>query len=512
MSKSTKHKKLIAKLHPLERKVLPILGKTTNYNKLVSESKLSDIEVIRALQWLSNKEVLTLKTEKAQIIHLKKNGQLYKKEGLPEKRLAKVLNKEFQSLKNIAKAANLSADEINASIGQLKRQRVVEITKKDNTLQLKETEETKKFTKAKSPEEQFLAKTFPLDQKNLKKDELNILKNLGKRKDFVEVKDDKTVNISLTTLGKELTKIKINQDVTSRLTARMLKSGEWKKKEFRAYDVEINVPQKHPGKKHFVNQAVDYIKSIWTDMGFEEMEGQFIHSAFWDLDALFVPQDHPAREMQDTFYLNGKAKLPKKVYDKVKAVHENGADTGSLGWGYKYKKEEAEKIMLRTHTTVLSAQTLANLKPEDLPRKFFAVNKVFRNEALDWKHLFEFYQVDGIVIDPDANLKHLKGYLTQFYKKMGYSKVRMRPAHFPYTEPSLEVDVFHPVRKEWIELGGAGIFRPEVVKTLLGIDCPVLAWGQGMGRIISSYWKITDIRDLYRNDLKQLREMKLWLE
>ena len=167
--------------------------------------------------------------------------------------------------------------------------------------------------------------------------------------------------------------------------------------------------------------------------------------------------------------------------------------------------------MLRTHTTVLSAQTMAKLKKEDLPAKFFAVGRVFRNEALDWKHLFEFYQVEGIVIDPNANLKNLKGYLTQFYKKMGYEKVRMRPAHFPYTEPSLEVDVFHPIKKEWVELGGAGIFRPEVVIPLLGFDCPVLAWGQGMGRIISEYWKITDIRELYKNDVKQLREMKMWL-
>ena len=115
------------------------------------------------------------------------------------------------------------------------------------------------------------------------------------------------------------------------------------------------------------------------------------------------------------------------------------------------------------------------------------------------------------MVDPHANLKHLKGYLTQFYKKMGYSKVRMRPAYFPYTEPSLEVDVYHPVKKQWVELGGAGIFRPEVAKTLLGFDCPILAWGQGMGRIISEYWNITDIRDLNKNDLKQIREMKLWL-
>jgi phenylalanyl-tRNA synthetase alpha chain len=168
--------------------------------------------------------------------------------------------------------------------------------------------------------------------------------------------------------------------------------------------------------------------------------------------------------------------------------------------------------MLRTHTTVLSVLKLQQLKKDELPAKFFNVGKVFRNEALDWKHLFEFYQIDGIVVDPDANFKHLKGYLKEFFGKMGYPDVRIRPAHFPYTEPSVEVDVLHPVKKEWIELGGAGIFRPEVVIPLLGEDIPVLAWGLGTGRIVSSYYNITDIRDMYKNDLKQLRDMKIWLK
>ncbi|MEM4397985.1 MAG: hypothetical protein QW757_05175, partial [Candidatus Woesearchaeota archaeon] len=81
-----------------------------------------------------------------------------------------------------------------------------------------------------------------------------------------------------------------------------------------------------------------------------------------------------------------------------------------------------------------------------------------------------------------------------------------------YTEPSAEVDVYHPLRKEWVELGGAGIFRPEVVKPLIGFEVPVLAWGLGLDRLIKEYWKIEDIRDLYKNDLKQLRELKIWLK
>ena len=245
------------------------------------------------------------------------------------------------------------------------------------------------------------------------------------------------------------------------------------------------------------------------------MTGSYVQTSFWNLDALFIPQDHPARQMQDTFFIGKKdftrGKLPPKITERVKAVHENGGETGSKGWQAPWSAEEAQKVLLRTHTTVLSALKLAALKKEDLPAKFFAVGKVFRNEALDWKHLFEFHQVDGIVIDPDANLKDLKGYLKLFFRKMGYPDARIRPAHFPYTEPSCEVDVWHPVHKQWIELGGAGIFRPEVVVPLLGKDIPVLAWGLGLERMIAEYYKFTDIRDLYANDIKKLRETKVWM-
>ena len=163
---------------------------------------------------------------------------------------------------------------------------------------------------------------------------------------------------ALTELGAKIASMDLKGKVINRLTAGMLKSGEWKSQQFRSYDVEINVPQKYPGRKHFENEAIDYIKSIWLEMGFKEMTGNYVQSAFWDLDALFTPQDHPAREMQDTFYLHGKAKLP-ELWKKVKEVHESGADTGSAGWKYKFSKEESEQVLLRTHTTVLSAQTIA---------------------------------------------------------------------------------------------------------------------------------------------------------
>lgn len=502
-------KNLVAKLHPLERKVLPVLGKEKKFSEIVKSSGLKEVEVMRALQWLENKKVLKISSKKKKIISLDVNGGKYAKEGLPERKFLLSLSDKFLDLSIVAKKSGLSKEELNACLGLLKRKLAIDI-KKEKELMVKLGPQGEKLLKEKTPEENFLNKKFPVDFDSIKDLDKLALDNLLKRKGFLKVEEVKDTSIKMLELGKKLNKINLKGEVVGRLTPAMLKTGNWKGKQFRAYDVEINVPKIYGGKKHFVNEAVKYIKEIWLEMGFKEMKGNYVQSAFWDLDSLFVPQDHPAREMQDTFYLSGKAKLP-KLWEKIKKVHENGGSTGSKGWG-KFSRKEAERLLLRTHTTVLSARTITNLKKKDLPAKFFAVSKVFRNEALDWKHLFEFYQVEGIVVDPNANLKHLKGYLKEFYQKMGFSKVRMRPAHFPYTEPSVEVDVYHPIKKEWIELGGAGIFRPEVVKPLLGFDCPVLAWGQGMGRIISEYWKITDIRELYKNDLKQLREMKVWLK
>jgi len=501
---------IISKLHPLERAVLPTLNTETELPHIVKSSGLQEVEVVRALQWLENKQALHLKTEKKKLVSLEKNGKIYREEGLPEKLFLQVLDDSFKGINVITKKSRLSREEVNACLGQLKQKQAI-IIQKGEFLEVKITTEGKNILNEETPEEILLQKDFPLEYDTLSETEKLALESLNKRKDIVKIEEQKLITVELTLLGKELALQDLGGEVVNRLTSGMLKSGEWKNKQFRAYDVEINVPKITGGKKHFVNQAVDYIKRIWLEMGFKEMTGNYVQSAFWDLDSLFVPQDHPAREMQDTFYLDGEADLP-EIWKNIAAVHENGGNTGSRGWRYNFSEEESRRLLLRTHTTVLSAQTISKLKKEDLPAKFFAVGKVFRNEALDWKHLFEFYQVEGIVVDPQANLKHLKGYLREFYRKMGFSQIRMRPAHFPYTEPSLEIEVFHPVKKQWIELGGAGIFRPEVVEPLLGFPCPVIAWGQGMGRIISEYWKITDIRELYKNDLKQLREQKIWLK
>jgi phenylalanyl-tRNA synthetase alpha chain len=507
-------KKVAATLHPLERKVLPALARHRAVDALMQATGLKDVEVVRALQWLENKKLVTVSIEPRELVLLDSNGRAYQKKGLPERHFLTALAQKELPLEQLVKKSGLSREEVNACIGVLRAKGMI-LLRKEKDLHLKLTEKGLHALKAELPEEQFFKKTFPVPVSALTKDEKLLLDQLKRRKELVQIELRKDKLATLTPDGQKLIAAGVGEvNVIETLSAELLRSGQWRNKEFRRYDVTAQVPKISGGRRHFVNESISFIRKIWVDLGFTEMDGPMLQTSFWNLDALFVPQDHPARDLQDTFYIKNPAlgKLPSAtLVKKVKAAHENGAGTGSAGWGGDWQESIAQRNVLRTHTTALSAQTLARLKQTDIPAKFFAVGRVFRNETLDWKHLFEFNQVEGIIVDPNANLRHLFGYLQEFYRKMGFSKVRMVPTYFPYTEPSVEVQVWHPVRNEWVEVGGAGIFRSEVTIPLLGHDIPVLAWGQGMERIITEYYNIADLRELYRNDVKQLREIKAWV-
>ena len=495
--------KLVEELHPLERKIIPFLKDNSSLEDLKSESRLSEVEILRALRWLESKNVLKIHKEVLDDYYLGELGRLYQRDLLPELRLLKEISKKEKKLQDI----KLDKEERSISLGELKKRKAINI--KPGML-LKITNEGKKILKNSIPEQDLLDK---IKESKISQDDFSLLQRLRKRKNIIEVKKISKVSIELTELGKRLKKVKLEDNTVNVLTSAMLKSGSWKNKKFRSYNLQEPAPKVYAGKRHFSNEAVDYIKKVWIEMGFKEMTGPIVESEFWNFDALFVPQDHPAREMQDTFFINKKTNIKEKnILSNVKKTHENGWTTNSKGWGYKFNEELSKKLVLRTHTTSFSARTLANLKKEDIPGKYFSVNKVFRNEAVDWSHAFEFTQVEGIVVDPKANFRNLLGYLKQYYKKLGFGKVRFRPAYFPYTEMSVEAEVYVEEKKQWMELGGAGIFRPEVVKPLLGIDVPVLAWGQGMDRSILEYFDIKDLREIHKNDLKKLREIKNWIK
>jgi phenylalanyl-tRNA synthetase alpha chain len=285
------------------------------------------------------------------------------------------------------------------------------------------------------------------------------------------------------------------------LTKEQITSGSWKELKLRRYSLETLPRKIIPGKLHPYQRLMDEMREILLDMGFTELSGGIVQSAFWNFDALFQPQDHPAREMQDTFYLDEREPLPPR-YERVKAAHENGGGTGSTGWGGTWSGAKAEQCVLRTHTTLLSIQHLAaNPSP---PVKAFAIGRVYRREAIDPTHLPEFEQLEGIVMDEGVNFTHLLGYLSEFYHRMGFPGVRFRPGYFPYTEPSVEPEVYVE-GLGWVELGGAGIFREEVTRPW-GIEHPVLAWGLGVSRVAMLTLGLKDLRQLYRSDLAWLRE------
>ena len=501
--------KTLDSLSPHERKILPHLEEK-DLIEICKKSNLDKVSVIRALEYLKDKKIINLEREIKKEVRLGVNGALYKKKEFPERRLLNLLDeKRILDLNSAKVQSKLSEDEFKASIGVLKRKALIDLKNKKIILNAE-------GGVAKRTPEEALIENLPLEYDSLSEEQLYALKNLEKRKNIVKTKEKKTIIIELTDFGKKVLKEGIKgRGLIEQITPDLLKKdSSWRGKKFRRYNINFPVPEIHGGKRHFVNQATDYARRIWTDLGFKEMTGPLIQTSFWNFDALFTAQDHPVRDMQDTFFIDKKESLPKKeIVETIKNSHE-GKLKGikSKGWNYEWDEKEAEHLVLRTHTTCLSAKTLSEINPEDLPKKFFALGKCFRNETVDWSHGFEFNQTEGIVVDRNANFRHLLGYLKQFFKKMGFEKIRFRPGYFPYTEPSVEIDVWHPERKIWLELGGAGMFRPEVTIPLLGENVPVLAWGPGFDRILMDYYKIKDLRELYKNNLDQLRKIKFWIK
>ncbi|MFA5953142.1 MAG: phenylalanine--tRNA ligase subunit alpha [Candidatus Pacearchaeota archaeon] len=502
------NQKIIESLSPIERKIFPHLEEK-NIEDICKKSNLDRTTVLRALEYLNKKEIIKLNFLKKKIIELGINGILYKRKGLPERILLNLLNaKRILTLKDAQKETKLSNDEFKASIGVLKKKALIELKNEKIIFNANKEEIAKK-----SLEEIFI-ENIPLDYDKLTPEQKFAFESLQKRKNIVEIQEKKDIKIEITELGKELLKSNLNSEfLIEQLSPEIIKDEKnWKGKKFRRYDINGHVPRIYGGKRHFVNSAIDYAREIWKEMGFKEMNGNIVQSSFWNFDALFTAQDHPVREMQDTFFLKEKTEInDKKIMKMIKEAHEKGVSK-SKGWNYEWDEEEAKKLVLRTHTTCLSALKLYELKKFEKPEKFFAIGKCFRNETVDWSHGFEFNQTEGIVIDKNANFRHLLGYLKQFFKKMGFEKIRFTPAYFPYTEPSVEINVWHPEKNKWLELGGAGILRPEVVVPLLGEYIPVLAWGPGFDRILMDYYEIKDLRDLYKNDLTQLRNIKTWIK
>jgi phenylalanyl-tRNA synthetase alpha chain len=291
------------------------------------------------------------------------------------------------------------------------------------------------------------------------------------------------------------------------LTQEIIVSGKWRKLKLQKYNVEAPVAPTWAGKKHPYLLFLEQVRDKLVVLGFKEMAGTAVETCFFNFDALYTPQDHPAREASGIYFIKkpreGRLRVPRNVLVRVKQTHENGWKTGSTGWKYEFSTKEAKRLILRGHGTCLSARTLLS-RDLQVPGRYFSIARCYRPEIVDKTHLTEFNQVEGIVIDRDLTLRDLLGVLEKFALEMaGADKVKFKPDYFPFTEPSVELSAYKK-GYGWIEFGGSGIFRPEVTKPL-GVEEPVIAWGLGIDRLFMMRAGVEEIRQIFSQNLDWIR-------
>ncbi|MBA4452697.1 MAG: phenylalanine--tRNA ligase subunit alpha [Nitrosopumilaceae archaeon] len=452
--------------HEIEKKIITILKSqsTLTPEKLGELTQLSPDQVRRGIEWLRLKELAIVNETQNINFSLGKNGLHAFRSGLPERKLVDLVKENSMKISDLQK-------QLGSVFGP-----AMGLAKKNNWIESAGNEILLKTYPSSIPGEKSLkqiGESF-VSKENLDQQDLQ---SLLKRPDFIVENLIKTKEISLT---KNAQALEISES----------DSG--------AIDVEANVPEVFVAKTHPLKDTIDEIREIFVTLGFSEVFGNLTQPSFWNFDALFTPQDHPARELQDTFYLDGISSKKIGTPDQIRKVSESH----KKGWRYYWDINEARKMVLRTHTTCVTIKHLAENKPDEA--RVFSLGRVFRNEKVSYKHLVEFNQIEGVVVGSNANLRNLMGIQREFYRRIGITKIKFWPTFFPYTEPSLQTMVYNERLGKWVELFGMGIFRPEVTKPL-GITKPVLAWGGGIERIAMLKYGLDDVREFYNNNLNWLR-------
>jgi phenylalanyl-tRNA synthetase alpha chain len=513
--------KLLESLHPLENRFIMSFerGGELSASEIIALSGLDESRLDMATGWLQSKGLIEVTGETVtSFVSLTETGEEFRSKGTPETRIIAALREGKQfTVKDVLQSWGMDPSEVSSAVGALKEAGVVRIVQ-GGILELNPAADVSPY--------EFLPEVIrSVGEKG--QPDLSLLpeqhqtavhthfRKRGKGKGIFRITEKKDRSFRLTPAGQGLLSlIKERGAVTeeaSALTPEMLKQGTWKNKKFRSYNISLNPPRAGIGRKHPYREFLDYVKYKFTGMGFEEMRGPLVENEFWDMDALFMPQFHPARNIHDVYFVKEPShsqEIESPFGKQVAAAHKDGGKTGSIGWRYAFDVERAKRLILRSQGTAVSARTLAS-RPR-VPGKYFSIARCFRYDAVDATHAPDFNQVEGIVLGENINFKTLLGLLTLFGQEIAKAKeFQFRPAYFPFTEPSVELHVKHP-DLGWIELGGAGIFRPEVTIPL-GVTVPVIAWGLGLDRMAMVALGIKDIRDLFSRDLDFIRTKKIQL-
>lgn len=483
--------------------------------QLISKTKLSDAAVMRTALTLQEKKLVKIHAEPQIMVKLGAEGETHAENGLPERRLVKALAASGgkTELDKAVANAGLEIKFKQISLGWILRKHWAVYDSKTNTLQVLD-HLLHQVSVPEGNDEKLLRYLHGKNEAplNVLSPELQkAVETLKKRKLLTtEVKTHRIIEI--TTSGKKTAKqgAETIEEVTQ-LTPELIITGKWRTTKLQKYNIEAPVAKTWPGKKHPYLSFLEEVRAKLVTLGFKEMTGTSVETSFFNFDALYTPQDHPAREENGIYFVKdpefGDISAYETAVENVKATHENGWTTGSTGWQYNYSIQEAKRLILRGHGTCLSARTLLspNLK---IPSRYFSIARCYRPEVVDKTHLSEFNQVEGIVVDEELTLQDLLGVLKKFALEIaGADKVRFKPDYFPFTEPSVELSAY----KEgygWVEFGGSGIFRPEVTLPL-GVEVPVIAWGLGVDRLFMMRAGVEDIRAIFSQSLDWLRRKEV---
>ncbi|MDR2842193.1 MAG: phenylalanine--tRNA ligase subunit alpha [Spirochaetaceae bacterium] len=522
---------IIKNLHPLEVKILLNYTKDAELSveKIEKDLNFKAGNGNQGLSWLNAKGIVEEKRSQTAVFYeITELGREWQKKGSPEARmLALVCSKEGLSLPDIAASLGLEAKDSGSAFGTLSKLGLLQINDAKQVCLAVDPCEIKDglpvngaaadhfslmrglLDKAVAAEGGLLAESSLGAQEKAALS--GIAKKRGAQDAAFRIATRVTVVFGFTgdyeNIVAALKESGISGEEIGALTPEMLETGAWKGKNFRAYSVQVPPSRLLAGRTNAYSQFLEETKDKLVSFGFEEFDGPLVETEFWNCDALFMPQFHSARDIHDVYHVADPPqakKIDEPWLSNVMSAHKDGGKTGSRGWNYAFDHEFTKRLILRSQGTVVSAKTLPKAK---IPGKYFGMLRCFRYDKVDATHLSDFYQTEGIVLGEDVNLRTLLGMLEMFAVEVaGAKEVKYVPGYFPFTEPSVEVHIKHPALG-WFELGGSGIFRPEVSLSL-GVNVPVAAWGIGIDRMALMALGLNDLRELFSNDLEKVRLRK----
>lgn len=504
----------VKSLHPLEIKMLRGVstGEELTPAGLMERLSFKLGQCNQAFSWLNAKGLIEETSRTARTVYeITDFGRAQEQEGTVEERMIRFLSEKGSvKMPEIAAALGLENKDVGSAFGQMSKEGLLGMDGEKN-VSVKSQDPSPRM---KMVRELLVrgVKEEVLDESALSGEEQKVIGGISKKRGAAascfKVAEREEVVYTLTAAGAETKTALENQGVTGEelgaLTPEMLASGSWKGKSLREYNINAPISRVLLGRRNPYGEYLQWVKDKLCSLGFEEFDGPLVETEFWNGDALFMPQFHSARDIHDVYYVKNPShakEIEQPWLDNVAAAHENGGDTGSRGWGYQFDRDFTRRLILRSQGTVLSAKQLPKAK---VPGKYFGIARCFRYDQVDATHGADFYQTEGIMLGDDVNLKTLLGLLKMFAEEVaGAEEVRYVPGYFPFTEPSIEVHIKHPTLG-WFELGGSGIFRPEVTRSM-GIDVPVLAWGLGIDRMALMHLGLSDLRDLFSQDIESVR-------